>query len=772
VSVPDRLARPGVLDVLVDAAFIVSSDLRVIVANAAARSLLFEGDDPTGKELLTCVVPDDAPQLLDALDFARRGTRGYAGLHVRLQTAVGEPVHTELRVAALGQRLRSDTYLVTTPNTAPGRPAAAAPGGDFYALLARNAVETLGVDHVLIGRLEGSPASRVTTLANWSAGQPCDNLSYELEGTPCAETLRTGLSSYPSRVRELFPEHQLLQELGAESYVGVSVVDGENRPQGLVALLGAGASRPAEFTDQARLLAARVGAEMERERLASDSRQTEKRWLELIRGTPDGLFDITLGCGSVFLSRRCLELLGYPRACPARLDAATPLAWVHPEDRGRLEAQIERALQKGHHLQAAVRLRRRGGDHRWFDVHAGLTRETTPGPVRALGFISETDPRQADTGMLRRISEVARVAAWTYDIQADDLVIHTDTAGAMGVPDGEIAALIRQPETFLGPDEASRVRGALLQHGADETGWDFVYSRRLSPAKTVWRRTFAQVDVERGVAVRLHGGVQDITLLRDLEATYLSARKMEAMALLAGGIAHDFANLVTGLDGFRDSVVLSLPEDHSCQVDLAQMGDLLRSATGLSRQLLALARRQVLEPGVVSLNELIAEMRPLLQRMVGDMVVIEVEPGGGLWPVVADRSQLEQVILNLALNARDAMPHGGRLTFRTRNAVFDSPLMVVSGERPAAPLVELEVQDTGVGMTPPTLARAFEPFFTTKPPGRATGLGLSTCLGVIQQLHGHLAVDSVPQKGTGFLIWLPPTGRSTSPDELKVEPHV
>jgi PAS domain S-box-containing protein len=704
VSVPDRLARPGVLDVLVDAAFIVSSDLRVIVANAAARSLLFEGDDPTGKELLTCVAPDDAPRLLDALDFARRGTRGYAGVHVRLQTAVGEPVHTELRVAALGLRLRSDTYLVTTPNTAPGRPGAAAPGGDFYALLARNAVETLGVDHVLIGRLEGTPATRVTTLANWSAGQPRDNLSYELEGTPCAETLRTGLSSYPSRVRELFPDHQLLQDLGA------------------------GESRPAELDGQARLLAARVGAEMERERLATDSCQTEKRWLELIRGTPDGLFDITIGTGPVYLSRRFLELLGYPRLCPARLDAANPLPWVHPEDRTRLETQIGRALQGGHHLQAAVRLRRRGGDHRWFDVHARLTRETTPGPVRALGFISETEPRQADTAMLRRISEVARVAAWAYDIQGDALAILTDTAGTMGVPDEEIAALVRQPETVLGPDEASRIRAAQLQAGVAE------------------------------VAVRLHGGVQDITHLRDLEATYLSARKMEAMALLAGGIAHDFANLVTALDGFRDSVVLSLPEDHSCQADLAQMGGLLRSATGLSRQLLALARRQVLEPAVVSLNELIAEMRPLLQRMVGEMVVIEVEPGSGLWPVVADRSQLEQVILNLALNARDAMPQGGQLTFHTRNAVFDSPLVVVSGERPAAPLVELEVRDTGLGMTPPTLARAFEPFFTTKQPGRATGLGLSTCLGVIQQLHGHLAVDSVPQKGTRFLIWLPPAG--------------
>ena len=183
----------------------------------------------------------------------------------------------------------------------------------------------------------------------------------------------------------------------------------------------------------------------------------------------------------------------------------------------------------------------------------------------------------------------------------------------------------------------------------------------------------------------------------------------------------------------------------------------LRSATGLSRQLLALARREVLQPAVVALNEVLTEMRPLLQRMVGDTIASEVVPGDGVWPVVADRSQLEQVILNLALNARDAMPDGGRLTFRTRNAVFDAPLTVVSGERPAAPLVELEVRDTGVGMSPSTLARAFEPFFTTKPPGSSNGLGLATCLGVIRRLNGHLDVASVPQRGTRSLIWLSPS---------------
>ena len=285
-------------------------------------------------------------------------------------TSVGEPVHTELRVAALGQRQRSDTYLLTTPNSAPRRAGVAAPGGDFYALLARNAADTPGVRHVLIGRLEDTSGARISTLAVWSAGHPRENLSYELDGTPCGETLRAGSSCYPSRVRELFPEHRLLQELGADSYVGASVLDAENCPQGIVALLGDTTSRPPELAAQARLLAARVGAEMERERLATDSRRTEKRWLELIRGTPNGLFDIVLDSGPGFLSRRCLELLGHSRPCGAWMETATPLAWVHPEDRARLEAQIGRALDEGQHLQAAVRLRRRGGDYRWFGVHA------------------------------------------------------------------------------------------------------------------------------------------------------------------------------------------------------------------------------------------------------------------------------------------------------------------------------------------------------------------------------------------------------------------
>ncbi len=269
--------------------------------------------------------------------------------------------------------------------------------------------------------------------------------------------------------------------------------------------------------------------------------------------------------------------------------------------------------------------------------------------------------------------------------------------------------------------------------------------------------------MERGVAVRIHGAVQDITSLHELEAKYLQAQKLEAIGLLAGGIAHDFNNLLTVISGLRELVMESVAEDHPCQGDLAQMDQVIQSASSLTQQLLALARRQVVEPVSLSLNDLLEEVRPLLARLLGGSIETESTLGQGLWPVLADRSKLEQVLLNFAVNAKDAMPNGGRLTFRTRNAVFSGPQATVHGERPAGAFVELQVQDTGVGMDAHTVARIFEPFFTTKQLGRGTGLGLATCLGVIQQARGHIAVESTPGQGTTFLIWLPPTSGRPEP---------
>jgi two-component system cell cycle sensor histidine kinase/response regulator CckA len=771
--VPDRFVRRGVLEAVADPALICAVDLRVVAINAAASAVLgATTDDILGRTLLDFVDEGDARRLSSALSQATGVSEGPAALRLRLLPQEGEPWLADLRIAALGHR-RSDGYLITAVAAAdrhlewtrlPRIAEDSRDQGEFLPFLARHAAESLGVRHAFIGRFEGSPPERVATVAVWSDGKAVPNFTYELAGTPCSDALQRRICHFAEGVRERYPENTLLRDLAVESYTGASILDAEHQPVGVLAVLD---NQPRyqeeDLFSAVYLLSVRAGAELERERIAGEMRESEERWLELARGTSDGLFDINFGTGATYLSPRGMQLLGYEPHEPSLIQVRDLFECVHPEDRGQLDAELKRVRRGRGQAHCTLRLRRRDGDYRWFEARARLTRDATGAPERALGFISDVTEGQRRSRMLRQISEVARVAAWTYDIETDQFTSLTDSLRAIGVSDEEVEAVLREPERHLGPEDASRARVAMLHARAEGAGWDFVYSRRQESGATVWRRTFAEVEVERGVAVRIHGAVQDITSLHDLEAKYLQAQKMEAIGLLAGGIAHDFNNLLTVISGLRELVTESVAEDHPAQGDLIQMDQVIQSASSLTQQLLALARRQVVEPVSLSVNELVEQVRPLLSRLLGDRIETECALGHGLWPVVADRSKLEQVLLNFAVNAKDAMPRGGRLTFRTRNAVFSTPRPTIQGERPAGAFVELQVEDTGVGIDAHTLARIFEPFFTTKQLGRGTGLGLATCLGVIQQAGGYIAVESRVGQGTVFTIWLPPVGRPANP---------
>ena len=276
--------------------------------------------------------------------------------------------------------------------------------------------------------------------------------------------------------------------------------------------------------------------------------------------------------------------------------------------------------------------------------------------------------------MLRQISEVARVAAWTYDIETDQFTSLTDSLRAIGVPGEEVESLLREPErlarprtTRAGPGPRSSTPRRRAPAGTSSIPGGSARERRSGAGRSPRSRWSAESPC--GSTARS----QDITSLHDLEAKYLQAQKMEAIGLLAGGIAHDFNNLLTVISGLRELVTESVAEDHPCQGDLTQMDQVIQSASSLTQQLLALARRQVVEPVSLSLNDLLEEVRPLLARLLGGGIETECTLGQGLWPVLADRSKLEQVLLNFAVNAKDAMPNGGRLVFRTRNAVFSAP---------------------------------------------------------------------------------------------------
>ncbi len=255
--------------------------------------------------------------------------------------------------------------------------------------------------------------------------------------------------------------------------------------------------------------------------------------------------------------------------------------------------------------------------------------------------------------------------------------------------------------------------------------------------------------------------VQDITGRRQLEEEYHHAQRMEGVGRLAGGIAHDFNNLLTIINGRCALIIASLPPSDPLQRHVGLIEKTVVRATALTRQLLAFSRKQVLQPKVVAINELVSRSMELLTRLIGEDIDLAFVPAPEAGRVHVDRGQLEQVIVNLVVNARDAMPDGGRLTIETANTALDAGYASHHVDVTPGRYVMLVVSDTGTGMSAEVQARIFEPFFTTKEPGKGTGLGLATVYGIVKQSGGHVRVYSEPGTGTTFKIYLPRTDAAT-----------
>jgi PAS domain S-box-containing protein len=260
---------------------------------------------------------------------------------------------------------------------------------------------------------------------------------------------------------------------------------------------------------------------------------------------------------------------------------------------------------------------------------------------------------------------------------------------------------------------------------------------------------------ERGQLAYLSTIVRDLSERRRLEAQLIESQKMESVGRLAGGVAHDFNNLLTAIMGYIDLAAASLDDPDRAQSYLTPIRTSAERAGRLVRQLLAFARKQVLAPKTVDLNELTAETLPLLQPMLVGSVELDVRSTPGLPPVSIDPVQFEQVVLNLAVNARDAMPNGGRLVLATDHVVTTGEPDAAHPGIPAGRWVRLTVSDEGTGMSEEVQRRAFEPFFTTKPIGQGTGLGLSMVHGIVTQHGGWIWCESRPDAGTSFRIYLP-----------------
>ncbi len=304
------------------------------------------------------------------------------------------------------------------------------------------------------------------------------------------------------------------------------------------------------------------------------------------------------------------------------------------------------------------------------------------------------------------------------------------------------------------PDDLDRVQAA--RRVAVDTGrsYEMEYRMLAADGRPVWVRDTGAVVMADGRPVKLCGVIAAIAERKDLEAQLHQATKMEAVGKLAGGIAHDFNNFLTIIMGYSELLLTRMTLTDPSRPDVEEIKKAGSRAAALTQQLLAFSRRQVLMPKVLDINAVIDGMSTMLQRLVGEDINLVTNLDRDIGRVNADPGQLEQVLMNLVVNARDAMPKGGKLTIETGRTDFSSQRGQLQ-DLPPGRYVQVNVTDTGFGMDAATQARIFEPFFTTKERGRGTGLGLSTVYGIVKQSGGGLMVQSVPAKGSTFTILLP-----------------
>src|SRR5436309_9104494 len=458
-----------------------------------------------------------------------------------------------------------------------------------------------------------------------------------------------------------------------------------------------------------------------------------------------------------YVSQAATRLLGY--GVP-ELTGTNALGFLHPDDLA-LTARLCRQLldQPGTPIRTELRARHKDGSYHLVEAVA-VNRLDDP----AVGAVVAN---WRDITERLRAEQALRNSEQSYRSLVDGV---RDVIFALS-PGGEVTSLnpafeemtgfppaewVGRPfEAFVHPDDvplALDLFGRVLQGEPRPT----IQFRILTRAGTYRVAEFsATAQLRDGRLTGILGIGRDVTERLGLEQQLRQAQKMEAVGRLAGGIAHDFNNILTAITGHADLLLEDLGHHDPRRADVDEIRRSAERAAGLTRQLLAFSRQQVLQPKVVDLNALVLDMDKLLRRLIGEDVELATVLDPTLGRVTADPGQLEQVIVNLAVNARDAMPQGGKLTLETRNIDLDSSYTREHSLVKPGPYVQLTVSDSGIGMDEETQAHAFEPFFTTKPRGQGTGLGLAMVYGTVKQSGGFIWVYSEPGRGATFKIYLP-----------------
>jgi PAS domain S-box-containing protein len=503
---------------------------------------------------------------------------------------------------------------------------------------------------------------------------------------------------------------------------------------------------------------------------------SEQRFRALVENSSDAVLLLDAKGTLLYASQSTRSLLGYS---PEELLDTSAFSYLHPDDEGNARDVFNAALQSsGVPFPCEYRRRRKNGE--WRFLEATLTNRLQDAAVGAV-VVNErdiTEAKQAERA-LRESEERYRLLfernlAGVFRVSTDGKFEDANDSLARMLGFASRQELLGQDATqiYQAPSDRERLMRRLEREG-QVISYELNARRKDCTSASLLMNVSLLRDAA-GNPIAKEGTALDITEHRALEQQLLHSQKMDAIGQLAGGVAHDFNNLLMVMSGYAELLLSSICRTNAkAQHQAEEILKAAKRAAGLTQQLLAFSRKQVLSPRILDLNTVIADLGRMLPRLIGEDIHVVIKPGASLWKVKADPIQVEQVIMNLALNARDAMPRGGQLVLETANAHLDEAYArrhvgVQPGE-----FAMLAVSDTGCGIPADILPRIFEPFFTTKEPGKGTGLGLPTVYGIVKQSGGFVWVYSEVGHGSVFKVYLPRTSEAPEPvrDEKRAAPE-
>ncbi|NQT35810.1 response regulator [bacterium] len=500
---------------------------------------------------------------------------------------------------------------------------------------------------------------------------------------------------------------------------------------------------------------------------------SEKRYRLLFERNVVGNYQTTLDGRILDCNEAFAHIFGY-KSSKEIMKQSTNELYLDSDDRGQFLKQLRK---KGVIRNHEMCLKKKDNNPVWIlESVIMISDDEEPEPTIQGSMIDITTRKQAEEALCAS-EELNRGIINTAPIG----IIYLDMNGTIIYENPVMANLMGDPE-----DTSSNIIGQKIQEipSMVEFGGDKIVNRllkgevlegeQLNYLTPQGETRILQIHAapRRGSNSEIIGAVYmsaDITEYRTLEEQYLQSQKMEAIGQLAGGIAHDFNNLLMGITGHSELALLKLDPDDPSVNSFEEIKKSADRAASLTRQLLAFSRKQILEPKIVDCKEIIINMEKMLKRIIGENIELVTVTTPELWSVKVDPGQMEQVIMNLVVNARDAMPEGGKLTIETANTEIDKKHSRKYPELKPGLYIKLSVVDNGCGMTEEVKSKIFEPFFTTKEPGKGTGLGLATVYGIIEQSDGHISVSSKIGKGTSFIIHLPMVGDQAQSTSSKVD---